>query len=93
MTEKGLYGIVPSHTKVNHLIMPLYLSLFCLKDVKVAKPEASLMSLLNTFDGFDRDTEEKEEVKDTQKAPPLPRTNSLEDLGIKVKKLFITKEM
>lgn len=56
---------------------------FADKDVKVAKPEASLMSLLNTFDGFDRDTEEKEEVKDTQKAPPLPRTNSLEDLGIK----------
>ncbi|KAJ0003707.1 hypothetical protein NQD34_008805 [Periophthalmus magnuspinnatus] len=59
---------------------------FTEKDAKVAKPEVNLMSLLTSYDGisdFHRDVEEKEEVKDTKEAPTLPRTNSLEDLGIK----------
>uniref|UniRef100_A0A672Z928 SKI2 homolog, superkiller viralicidic activity 2-like n=1 Tax=Sphaeramia orbicularis TaxID=375764 RepID=A0A672Z928_9TELE len=57
------------------------------KDAKIAKPEVNLMSLLSTFDGLTdlhREVEEKEEGKETDKAPKLPRTNSLEDLGIKV---------
>ncbi|KAF3707271.1 Helicase SKI2W [Channa argus] len=56
------------------------------KDAKTAKPEVNLMSLLSTFDDiFDLkpEAEEKEEGKGGEEAPKLPRTNSLEDLGIK----------
>uniref|UniRef100_A0A672ZBK0 SKI2 homolog, superkiller viralicidic activity 2-like n=1 Tax=Sphaeramia orbicularis TaxID=375764 RepID=A0A672ZBK0_9TELE len=52
------------------------------------KPEVNLMSLLSTFDGLTdlhREVEEKEEGKETDKAPKLPRTNSLEDLVEKSK--------
>ncbi|XP_068603246.1 superkiller complex protein 2 [Brachionichthys hirsutus] len=55
------------------------------KDVKMAKAEVNLMSLLSTLDGitdFQLETEDKEEGKEKE-APKLPRTNSLEDLGIK----------
>lgn len=57
-----------------------------LQDAKMAKPEVNLMSLLSTFDGISLqpEAEEKEEVKGVEEAPKLPRTNSLEDLGIKV---------
>lgn len=45
------------------------------------------MSLLSTLDGISDlqpETDEKEEDKEKEEAPQLPRTNSLEDLGIKV---------
>lgn len=45
------------------------------------------MSLLSTLDGItdlQPEAEEKEENKESEEAPKLPRTNSLEDLGIKV---------
>lgn len=45
------------------------------------------MSLLSTLDGISdlqSEAEEKEEDKESEEAPKLPRTNSLEDLGIKV---------
>ncbi|KAG7500884.1 helicase SKI2W [Solea senegalensis] len=56
------------------------------KDAKIAKPEVNLMSLLSTFvDIVDLqpEAEEKQEGKGGEKSPKLPRTNSLEDLGIK----------
>ncbi|KAL7381380.1 hypothetical protein ABVT39_004938 [Epinephelus coioides] len=56
------------------------------KDAKIAKPEVNLMSLLSTLDDItdlQPEPEEKEESKATEEAPKLPRTNSLEDLGIK----------
>lgn len=45
------------------------------------------MSLLSSFDDFSLLQPEKEETdtnKDTENTPKLPRTNSLDDLGIKV---------
>lgn len=50
------------------------------------KPEVNLMSLLSTLDGIplQLDVDEKEEEKEIEEARKLPRTNSLEDLGIKV---------
>lgn len=59
---------------------------FADKDAKTAKAEVNLMSLLSTFDGIpdlQPETEAKEEGKGSEEAPKLPRTNSLEDLGIK----------
>uniref|UniRef100_A0A3Q0SIS1 SKI2 subunit of superkiller complex n=1 Tax=Amphilophus citrinellus TaxID=61819 RepID=A0A3Q0SIS1_AMPCI len=56
------------------------------KDPKIAKAEVNLMSLLSTVEditGLQLEAEEKEEVKESEDAPKLPRTNSLEDLGIK----------
>uniref|UniRef100_A0A3Q1G5P9 SKI2 subunit of superkiller complex n=1 Tax=Acanthochromis polyacanthus TaxID=80966 RepID=A0A3Q1G5P9_9TELE len=55
------------------------------KDAKVAKPEVNLMSLLETLDITDLQPEEEEheEGKGKEETPKLPRTNSLEDLGIK----------
>ncbi|XP_070840118.1 superkiller complex protein 2 [Chaetodon trifascialis] len=55
-------------------------------DAKVAKAEVNLMSLLSTLDDITEwqpEEEEKEEGKGREEAPKLPRTNSLEDLGIK----------
>uniref|UniRef100_A0A671X4U6 SKI2 subunit of superkiller complex n=1 Tax=Sparus aurata TaxID=8175 RepID=A0A671X4U6_SPAAU len=52
-----------------------------------AKPEVNLMSLLSALDDITElqpEADEKEEGKEKQDAPKLPRTNSLEDLGIKV---------
>uniref|UniRef100_A0A8C5N3B0 SKI2 homolog, superkiller viralicidic activity 2-like n=1 Tax=Gouania willdenowi TaxID=441366 RepID=A0A8C5N3B0_GOUWI len=54
--------------------------------------EMNLMSLLSTLDDigdFHSEVEEKKEGKATKEAPRLPRTNSLEDLGIKVLIYFI----
>lgn len=59
----------------------------CSEDAKIAKAEVNLMSLLSTLDGISvlqPDADEKEEDKEKEEAPKLPRTNSLEDLGIKV---------
>ncbi|XP_023257539.1 helicase SKI2W isoform X2 [Seriola lalandi dorsalis] len=55
------------------------------KDAKMSNPEVNLMSLLSAFDDINLqpEAEEKEEVKGGEEAPKLPRTNSLEDLGIK----------
>ncbi|XP_018558121.1 LOW QUALITY PROTEIN: helicase SKI2W [Lates calcarifer] len=56
------------------------------KDATVAKPEVNLMSLLSSFDdiiNLQPEAEEKEESKGGEEAPKLPRSNSLEDLGIK----------
>uniref|UniRef100_A0A8C5GEG5 SKI2 homolog, superkiller viralicidic activity 2-like n=1 Tax=Gouania willdenowi TaxID=441366 RepID=A0A8C5GEG5_GOUWI len=56
------------------------------KDAQPVKPEMNLMSLLSTLDDigdFHSEVEEKKEGKATKEAPRLPRTNSLEDLGIK----------
>uniref|UniRef100_A0A8C9ZIK3 SKI2 subunit of superkiller complex n=1 Tax=Sander lucioperca TaxID=283035 RepID=A0A8C9ZIK3_SANLU len=49
--------------------------------------EVNLMSLLSTLNDItylQPEAEEKEEGKGSKEAPKLPRTNSLEDLGIKV---------
>ncbi|KAL3043712.1 hypothetical protein OYC64_003553 [Pagothenia borchgrevinki] len=55
------------------------------KEAKIAKAEVNLMSLLSTLDITDLqpEAEEKEESKGSEEAPKLPRTNSLEDLGVK----------
>ncbi|XP_074468953.1 superkiller complex protein 2 [Sebastes fasciatus] len=56
------------------------------KDAKIAKAEVNLMSLLSTLDDItdlQPEAEEKEEGKGSEEAPKLPRTNSLEDLGVK----------
>ncbi|TKS88393.1 Helicase SKI2W [Collichthys lucidus] len=56
------------------------------KDAKMAKAGVNLMSLLSTLDDvtdLQPEAEEKEEGKGNEEAPKLPRTNSLEDLGIK----------
>ncbi|XP_078124648.1 superkiller complex protein 2 isoform X1 [Sander vitreus] len=56
------------------------------KDAKIAKAEVNLMSLLSTLNDItylQPEAEEKEEGKGSKEAPKLPRTNSLEDLGIK----------
>ncbi|XP_076006068.1 superkiller complex protein 2 [Genypterus blacodes] len=60
------------------------------KDTKTPKAEVNLLSLLSTFDDIadlqlDAEEKEKEKEKDkgSEEAPKLPRTNSLEDLGIK----------
>ncbi|KAE8281992.1 Helicase SKI2W [Larimichthys crocea] len=56
------------------------------KDAKMAKAGVNLMSLLSTLDDvtdLQPEAEEKEEGKGSEEAPKLPRTNSLEDLGIK----------
>lgn len=45
----------------------------------------SLLSTLNDISDFQPEMEEKEEGKQNEDAPKLPRTNSLEDLGIKVR--------
>lgn len=56
------------------------------EEAKIAKAEVNLMSLLSTLDITDLqpEAEEKEESKGSEEAPKLPRTNSLEDLGVKV---------
>uniref|UniRef100_A0A1A7XKA4 Superkiller viralicidic activity 2 (S. cerevisiae homolog)-like n=1 Tax=Iconisemion striatum TaxID=60296 RepID=A0A1A7XKA4_9TELE len=59
---------------------------FTNEDAKVAKSEVNLMSLLSTLDEISNlqpDAKEKEGDKHTEEAIKLPRTNSLEDLGIK----------
>lgn len=49
------------------------------------KSEVNLLSLLSTFeDVIDALPEEKEGVSQKEENVKLPRTNSLEDLGIKV---------
>ncbi|XP_029369746.1 superkiller complex protein 2 [Echeneis naucrates] len=56
------------------------------KDAKMAKPEVNLMSLLSTFDDIidlQPEAEKKDKGKESEEIPKLPRTNSLEDLGIK----------
>lgn len=49
----------------------------------MAKAEVNLMSLLDDITAFRYD-EEQQEVKESNNTPQVPRTNSLEDLGIKV---------
>lgn len=52
------------------------------------------MSLLSTLDGISDlqpETDEKEEDEEKEEAPKLPRTNSLEDLGIKVQQLTFSR--
>lgn len=53
----------------------------------MAKAEVNLMSLLSTLDdditAFQCE-EQQQETKESNSAPKVPRTNSLEDLGIKV---------
>lgn len=61
------------------------------QDAKLAKPEVNLMSLLSSFDDISLlppEDEETDSNKDRGEAPKLPRTNSLEDLGIKVTLCF-----
>uniref|UniRef100_A0A4W5N4Q5 SKI2 subunit of superkiller complex n=1 Tax=Hucho hucho TaxID=62062 RepID=A0A4W5N4Q5_9TELE len=54
------------------------------KDAKTTKGEINLLSLLSTFDDIiDSQPEEEEKGLGSGDAPKLPRTNSLEDLGIK----------
>ena len=55
------------------------------KDAKTAKAPVNLLSLLATFDDIiDVHPEGQETGQEGGDAPKLPRTNSLEDLGIKV---------
>lgn len=61
------------------------------QDAKIAKPEVNLMSLLSSFDDVSLLQPEEDETelnKDRGEAPKLPKTNSLEDLGIKVRVCF-----
>lgn len=55
------------------------------KEAKVAKAEVNLMSLLSTLDEITdlQYEEEQQEAKESSNTPQVPRTNSLEDLGIK----------
>ncbi|XP_029023350.1 helicase SKI2W [Betta splendens] len=56
------------------------------KEAKIAKPEVNLMSLLSTFNDItdlQPETEEKDDGRRSDEVPVMPRTNSLEDLGIK----------
>lgn len=54
------------------------------KEAKTMKSEVNLLSLLSTFeDVIDALPEEKEGVSQKEETVKLPRTNSLEDLGIK----------
>lgn len=59
---------------------------FIYEEAKVAKAEVNLMSLLSTLDDITdiRYEEEHQEAKESNNTPKVPRTNSLEDLGIKV---------
>lgn len=52
----------------------------------MAKAEVNLMSLLSTLDEITdlQYEEEQQEAKESSNIPQVPRTNSLEDLGIKV---------
>ncbi|XP_061885977.1 helicase SKI2W [Entelurus aequoreus] len=55
------------------------------KEAKIAKPEVNLMSLLSASDDITdlvADVEEKVKGQEQKEAAKLPRTNSLEDLGI-----------
>uniref|UniRef100_A0A9J7WZ43 SKI2 subunit of superkiller complex n=1 Tax=Cyprinus carpio carpio TaxID=630221 RepID=A0A9J7WZ43_CYPCA len=55
------------------------------KEAKSTKSEVNLLSLLSTFDDvIDALPEEKEGVSPKEETVKLPRTNSLEELGIKV---------
>lgn len=66
------------------------------EDAKTAKAEVNLLSLLSTFDDIadlQLDAEEKEKGKESEEAPKLPRTNSLEDLGIKVLNMVSTMQL
>lgn len=71
-------------------IFKLFFSHFYLtQDAKMAKPEVNLMSLLSTFDDIiDMQPEPDKEEKSNKEEKSLPRTNSLEDLGIKVTDTF-----
>uniref|UniRef100_A0A671QXH1 Helicase SKI2W-like n=1 Tax=Sinocyclocheilus anshuiensis TaxID=1608454 RepID=A0A671QXH1_9TELE len=54
------------------------------EEAKTTKSELNLLSLLSTFDDvIDALPEEKEGVSQKEETVKLPRTNSLEDLGIK----------
>ncbi|KAL0962488.1 hypothetical protein UPYG_G00340670 [Umbra pygmaea] len=54
------------------------------KDAKTTKGEVNLLSLLSTFeDIIESGPEGEKKDQDSGDAPKLPRTNSLEDLGIK----------
>ncbi|KAI4880050.1 hypothetical protein NFI96_019916 [Prochilodus magdalenae] len=54
------------------------------KEVKATKGEVNLLSLLSTFDDIiDQTPEEKGKGSEREEPSKLPRTNSLEDLGIK----------
>ncbi|KAM6899889.1 superkiller complex protein 2 [Xenentodon cancila] len=58
---------------------------FTEKDAKIAKAEVNLLSLLSELEDI-TDLQPEAEEKDSKRneeAPKLPRTNSLEDLGIK----------
>uniref|UniRef100_A0A672IL68 SKI2 homolog, superkiller viralicidic activity 2-like n=1 Tax=Salarias fasciatus TaxID=181472 RepID=A0A672IL68_SALFA len=57
------------------------------KEARVTKPEVNLMSLLDTLEDISDLQPEAEEKEDgtREEAPKLPRTNSLEDLGIQSK--------
>lgn len=68
-------------------MLNILMIIFFSQDAKIAKPEVNLMSLLSSFDDvslLQPEDEETDTDKDRGEAPKLPRTNSLEDLGIKV---------
>lgn len=75
---------------MNNLMITLFFLLRS-QDATIAKPEVNLMSLLSSFDDISLLQPEEEETDSTKErgvAAKLPRTNSLEDLGIKVRPRF-----
>lgn len=71
------------------MVMHCLLHCFCSQNTTEAKPtkgDMNLLSLLSTFDDvIEPVPEEKEKGSEREEESKLHRTNSLEDLGIKVK--------
>lgn len=71
-------------------------SVSALKNTAEAKPtkgDVNLLSLLSTFDDvIEPVTEEKEKGSGSGEESKLHRTNSLEDLGIKVNDISVNSE-
>lgn len=87
-TDKGW---ILHRVNVKHILQGFYneflFSYVYPEEAKVAKAEVNLMSLLSTLEDIpvlQPAVEETEESKEKEEAPKLPRTNSLEDLGVKV---------
>ena len=69
-------------------MLDLSVSLCCRADATLAKPEVNLMTLLSSFDDImtlEPEVVEQEVGGGGAEKAKLPRTNSLEDLGIKVR--------
>ena len=96
-SDKSVYEVHVFLQYVQHILLSLWHVYFVLfhsnvplllnqsKDAKTAKAPVNLLSLLSTFDDIiDVQPEGQETGQEGGVAPKLPRTNSLEELGIKV---------